>query len=34
VYGVENNLSTGNVSFDEFADNVDQDGTFRGFPSA
>lgn len=32
MWGVENNLSIANMDFDEFADNVDQDGVFRGFP--
>lgn len=31
MWGVENNLSLANMSFDEFAGNVDQDGVFRGF---
>ena len=31
MWGVENNLSLANMDFDEFADNVDQDGVFRGF---
>lgn len=32
VCGVENNLSISNMGFCEFADNVDPDGIFRGFP--
>lgn len=32
VQSIENNLSIANRSFFEFADNVDQDGIFRGFP--
>jgi hypothetical protein len=32
MWGVENNLSISNMDFCEFADNVDPDGTFRGFP--
>lgn len=31
VWGIENNLSIGNMDFHEFADNVDPDGVFRGF---
>jgi hypothetical protein len=31
IQGIENNLSIGNMSFYEFADNVDDDGVFRGF---
>ena len=31
MWGVENNLSIANMDFAEFADNVDQDGVFRGF---
>lgn len=34
MWGVENNLSIANMSFDEFADSVDQDGIFRGFPES
>jgi hypothetical protein len=33
IQGIENNLSISNMDFCEFADNVDQDGIFRGFPS-
>jgi hypothetical protein len=32
VYGIEANLTLANMSFSEFADNVDEDGVFRGFP--
>ena len=32
VHDIEANLSIANMDFDEFADNVDQDGIFRGFP--
>jgi hypothetical protein len=28
---IENNLSIGNMGFEEFAEAVDRDGTFRGF---
>jgi len=31
---VENNLSIANMDFSEFADNVDKDGIFRGFPDS
>jgi hypothetical protein len=31
MWSVENNLSIANMDFQEFADNVDQDGIFRGF---
>jgi hypothetical protein len=31
MWGVENNLSLANMDFAEFADNVDDDGVFRGF---
>jgi hypothetical protein len=34
AWGIENNLSLGNMDFDEFADAADQDGIFRGFPHA
>jgi hypothetical protein len=33
VQGIENNLSIANMGFDEFAEAVDQDGVFRGFPA-
>lgn len=32
MYGVENNLSIANMDFESFADSVDEDGVFRGFP--
>jgi len=32
IQGIENNLSISNMDFFEFADNVDADGIFRGFP--
>lgn len=32
IQGIENNLSIANMDFDEFADSVDADGIFRGFP--
>jgi Domain of unknown function (DUF6924) len=32
LWGVENNLSLANMDFHEFADSVDEDGVFRGFP--
>jgi hypothetical protein len=32
MWGVENNLSIANMDFFEFADAVDEDGVFRGFP--
>jgi hypothetical protein len=32
MWGVENNLSIANMDFEEFADCVDADGIFRGFP--
>jgi|SRR5215831_20180221 len=31
VQGIENNLSIGNMGFEEFADAVGADGIFRGF---
>lgn len=31
IQGIENNLSIGNMDFEEFADSVDEDGLFRGF---
>ena len=33
IRGIETNLSLANMDFYEFADNVDQDGVFRGFPT-
>jgi uncharacterized protein DUF6924 len=32
IQGIENNLSIANMDFEEFADAVDKDGVFRGFP--
>jgi hypothetical protein len=32
MWGVENKLSIANMGFEEFADAVDGDGIFRGFP--
>jgi len=32
VQSIENNLSIANMDFEEFADAVDEDGIFRGFP--
>jgi hypothetical protein len=32
IQSIENNLSIANMDFFEFADNVDEDGVFRGFP--
>jgi hypothetical protein len=32
MWSVENNLSMANMGFEEFADAVDADGIFRGFP--
>ena len=32
MWGVENNLSIANMDFADFADSVDPDGIFRGFP--
>jgi hypothetical protein len=34
VQGIENNLSISNMDFYEFADSVDMDGVFRGFPDS
>ncbi|MGD9680497.1 MAG: hypothetical protein AB7W16_04870 [Candidatus Obscuribacterales bacterium] len=31
VQGVENNLSISNMDFEEFVENVDESGVFRGF---
>jgi hypothetical protein len=33
LWGVENNLSIGNMDFEEFSNAVDGDGIFRGFPN-
>ncbi len=32
MWGVENNLSIANMDYSDFADSVDPDGVFRGFP--
>lgn len=32
IQGIENNLSIANMDFEEFAEAVDRDGIFRGFP--
>ena len=32
AWSVENNLSIANMGFDDFAESVDPDGVFRGFP--
>jgi hypothetical protein len=32
IQGIENNLSIANMDFEEFAERVDEDGIFRGFP--
>lgn len=32
IQSIENNLSIANMDFEEFADSVDEDGVFRGFP--
>jgi hypothetical protein len=34
AWGVENNLRLANMNFADFADSVDSDGVFRGFPAA
>jgi hypothetical protein len=34
MWAVENNLSTSNMDFEEFADSVDADGVYRGFPES
>ncbi len=31
IQSIENNLSIGNMGFEEFAESVDSDGVFRGF---
>jgi hypothetical protein len=33
IQSIENNLSIANLCFSEFADAVDEDGIFRGFPT-
>lgn len=32
IAAIENNLSIGNMGFEEFAEGVGEDGIFRGFP--
>jgi len=32
IQGIENNLSIANMDFEDFADSVQADGIFRGFP--
>ena len=32
IQGIENNLSIANMDFEEFAESIDEDGIFRGFP--
>jgi hypothetical protein len=32
IPGIENNLSVANMGFEEFAQTVDSEGVFRGFP--
>jgi hypothetical protein len=32
LWGPENNLRVANMDFDDFFDNLDDDGVFRGFP--
>jgi hypothetical protein len=34
AWAVENNLSLANMDLEEFADNVEADGVFRGFPES
>ncbi len=34
IQGIENNLSIANMDFEEFADSIDEDGIFRGFPKS
>ena len=31
LWGIENNISLGNMDFEEFVSNADADGIFRGF---
>jgi len=33
IQSIENNLSIANMDFEEFAEAVDKDGIFRGFPA-
>lgn len=32
IQSIENNLSIANMDFEEFAESIDEDGIFRGFP--
>lgn len=32
IHGIESNLSISNMDWEDFADSVDDDGIFRGFP--
>jgi hypothetical protein len=34
IQSIENNLSISNMDFEEFAEDIDEDGIFRGFPKA
>jgi hypothetical protein len=34
VSSIDNNLSIANMDWSDFADNVDADGVFHGFPDA
>jgi uncharacterized protein YbcV (DUF1398 family) len=34
IQGIENNLSIANMDFEEFAEAVDENGIFRGFPKS
>ena len=34
IHGIENNLSIANLDFEEFAESVDKNGVFRGFPKS
>ena len=34
IQGIENNLSIANMDFEEFAESIDEDGIFRGFPES
>jgi len=33
MWSIENNLSTANMEFSDFANNTDESGVFRGFPT-
>lgn len=33
IQSIENNLSIGNMDFEEFAEAAEEDGVFRGFPN-